>query len=228
MLPVELDVVWSKKLQPLNVLYIVQRYMPFVDTVAILFTVSFANPIDPNTCRILYTTSGWMYIIGIALTEVVLTIRTWAFWRNDIRMTIGLVIFFLGCWAPNLYIMHLYLQSQAYSPSPLPEIGCVILGGKSILFLCWVILMVYEAGLPRIVRAGNRSPLTTVVYRDVLSVANLVIVLLLPNALQNLVGPHQRVIQTILTSRAILHMRRHQPKLEIFFVCSAAELQNFK
>ncbi|KAF9067021.1 hypothetical protein BDP27DRAFT_1449361 [Rhodocollybia butyracea] len=34
MLPVELDVVWSEKLRPLNVLYIIQRYMPFLDTVA--------------------------------------------------------------------------------------------------------------------------------------------------------------------------------------------------
>ncbi|KAF9017658.1 hypothetical protein BDP27DRAFT_1251405 [Rhodocollybia butyracea] len=137
MLPVELDVVWSKKLQPLNVLYIVQRYMPFVDTVAILFT----GKDNELIYRYLMLNVRYVYTI------VVLTIRTWAFWRNDIRMTIGLVIFFLGCWAPNLYIMHLYLQSQACKqPSPLPEIGCVILGGKSILFLCWVILMVYEAG----------------------------------------------------------------------------------
>ncbi|KAF9067034.1 hypothetical protein BDP27DRAFT_1267968, partial [Rhodocollybia butyracea] len=34
-LPVELDVVWSEKLRPLNVLYIIQRYMPFIDTVGL-------------------------------------------------------------------------------------------------------------------------------------------------------------------------------------------------
>ncbi|KAF9070432.1 hypothetical protein BDP27DRAFT_1419897 [Rhodocollybia butyracea] len=37
MLPVELDVVWSKKLRPLDVLYIIQRYMPFFDTIGVLF-----------------------------------------------------------------------------------------------------------------------------------------------------------------------------------------------
>ncbi|KAF9067001.1 hypothetical protein BDP27DRAFT_1329581 [Rhodocollybia butyracea] len=241
MLPVELDVVWSAKSQPLNVLYIIQRYMPFVDTIGILFAVSFAKPIEPNTCRILYTTSGWMYITGIALTEVVLTIRTWALWRNDTRLTIGLMILFLGCWAPNFYVMHLYLDSQTYIPSPLPQVGCVILGGKSILFLCWVILMVYEAGililmlipglafwLPHILHSGNWSALTTVVYRDgiayylvlfVLSAANVVTVLLLPHDLENLFTPYQRVMQTILTSRAILHMRsqsRKSPTLPVF------------
>ena len=38
-LPVELDVVWSEKLRPLrllNVLYVIQRCMPFVDTIGII------------------------------------------------------------------------------------------------------------------------------------------------------------------------------------------------
>jgi hypothetical protein len=37
LLPVELEVIWAEKLRPLNVLYIIQRYMPFVDSVGILF-----------------------------------------------------------------------------------------------------------------------------------------------------------------------------------------------
>ncbi|KAF9067016.1 hypothetical protein BDP27DRAFT_1423302 [Rhodocollybia butyracea] len=44
MLPVELDVVWTKKLRPMNVLYIIQRYMPFVDTIGI----QFAGKDDPS------------------------------------------------------------------------------------------------------------------------------------------------------------------------------------
>jgi hypothetical protein len=35
-LPVELDVVWSEKLQPLNVLYFIQRYMPLIDMISVL------------------------------------------------------------------------------------------------------------------------------------------------------------------------------------------------
>ncbi|KAF9067002.1 hypothetical protein BDP27DRAFT_1329584 [Rhodocollybia butyracea] len=146
MFPVELDVVWSEKLRPLNVLYIIQRYMPFVDTIGIILAVTFVKPIEPNTCRILYATSGWMYIIGIALTEIILTMRTLALWGNDIRLTVGLTIFFLGCWVSAFYINHLFLASQIYIPSPIPQIGCVILGGEPILFLSWVILMIYEAG----------------------------------------------------------------------------------
>ncbi|KAJ3808595.1 hypothetical protein EV368DRAFT_65958 [Lentinula lateritia] len=87
-----------------------------------------------------------MYITGIAFTEVVLTARTWALWGKDIRLTIGLPVFFLCCWIPNFYIMHRFLRSQTFSPSPLPqEIGCVILGGQPVLYLCWVLLTIYEA-----------------------------------------------------------------------------------
>ncbi|KAF9066989.1 hypothetical protein BDP27DRAFT_1267914 [Rhodocollybia butyracea] len=223
-LPVELDVVWSEKLRPLNVLYIIQRYMPFIDTIGISFAVIFAKFIEPNTCRILYNTSAWMYITGILLTEVVLTMRTWALWGKDIRLTVSLTIFFVGSWVPNFYIFHLFLDSQSYIASPIPQIGCVILGGQPILYLCWVILMVYEAVILILMlipglayfRSGNWSTVTTVVYRDGityylflfgLSATNLLTVLLLPHDLQNLFISYQRVMQTMLTSRAILHMR---------------------
>ncbi|KAJ3808594.1 hypothetical protein F5876DRAFT_22315, partial [Lentinula aff. lateritia] len=35
MLPIEIKFVWNTKLRPLNVLYILQRYMPFIDTIAL-------------------------------------------------------------------------------------------------------------------------------------------------------------------------------------------------
>ncbi|KAF9067035.1 hypothetical protein BDP27DRAFT_1226540, partial [Rhodocollybia butyracea] len=128
-LPVELDVVWSKKLRPLDVLYIIQQYMPFLDTIGIpflilnLLAVGFMEPImEPNTCHILFTISGF-----------ILMMRTWALWEKDIRLTIGLPIFFVMCWTPTLYMLH---------------VGCVVLMSARLMFLLvWVILLVYEAVL---------------------------------------------------------------------------------
>ncbi|KAF9067022.1 hypothetical protein BDP27DRAFT_946249 [Rhodocollybia butyracea] len=119
-----------------------------------------------------------MYIAGIALTEVILAMRTWALWEKDTRLTIDLTIFFVGCWVPNFYIIHLFLDSEIYIqvPSPLPQIGCVMLSspGVSILFLCYVILIVYEAVILILMlipglayfRSGNWPALTTIIYRD--------------------------------------------------------------
>jgi hypothetical protein len=161
MLPVEIEFVWSGKLRPLDVLYLVQRYMPFVDTVIIPLVVALANPIEPNTCRILSNTCGCKYrlvyyvfpiytivwcififpsnrddchgdsinrrygtsislpsasgsLIYQMLTRsyiVILTMRTWAIWGKDTRLTIGLPIFFLGCWVAGLYIFSLFVDS---------------------------------------------------------------------------------------------------------------------
>ncbi|KAF9070516.1 hypothetical protein BDP27DRAFT_1292502 [Rhodocollybia butyracea] len=229
MLPVELDVVWSKKLRPLDVLYIIQRYMPLVDTIGLIFVVYFVEPLEPNMCHILYNIGGWMYLTGMILTDVILMMRTWALWGKDIRLTIGLPIFFVGCCVPIFYITYLYLNSQISIPSPVPHVGCAILGTESMYFLVWVILMVLEAviltlmlipGLPYF-RSGNWSALTTIIYRDGityylfifgLSVANLLTVLLLPHDLETLFLTHQRVIQTLLTSRVVLHIRQQLHK----------------
>ncbi|KAF9070463.1 hypothetical protein BDP27DRAFT_1220669, partial [Rhodocollybia butyracea] len=154
MLPVELDVVWSKKLRPLDILYIIQRYMPFVDTIGILFVGKddvelYGTNRTKNVSYLVY--HQWMQVLGLLLIYlceaiVILAMRTWALWEKDIRLTVGLPIFFVGCWVPCLYTMHLFLSSQTYIPSPVPQVGCVIVAAESTFFLVWVILMVYEAG----------------------------------------------------------------------------------
>ncbi|KAJ3776014.1 hypothetical protein EV361DRAFT_872094 [Lentinula raphanica] len=120
LLPEEIQFVWTKEhgLRPFNILYIAQRYMPFIDTVAI--------------------TSIGMDLTGIALTEIVLTIRTWVLWKKNIKLSFGLPLFYICCWIPILYALNRYLQSQTC---------CVYSGGQSILYLCWAFLTVYEIGI---------------------------------------------------------------------------------
>ncbi|KAJ4470730.1 hypothetical protein C8R41DRAFT_851626 [Lentinula lateritia] len=63
--------------------------------------------------------------------------------------------------------------------------------------------------------------LTRVVYRDgityyiiifIWSVVNVVAILLLPHVFENLFSSYQRVMHTVLTSRAVLHMRSKSRK----------------
>ncbi|KAJ3776016.1 hypothetical protein FB446DRAFT_722830, partial [Lentinula raphanica] len=72
MLPEEIQFVWTKKrrLRPFDILYLAQRYMPFIDTVLITSIATLATqPMDPDTCRVLVDIAAWMDLIGIALTE---------------------------------------------------------------------------------------------------------------------------------------------------------------
>ncbi|KAJ3832797.1 hypothetical protein F5878DRAFT_713555 [Lentinula raphanica] len=137
----------------LNDEIIVKRYMPFIDTVAITSIATLTTqPMDPHTCRVLSFFAGWMDLTGIALTEIVLTIRTWVLWKKNIKLSFGLPLFYICCWIPILYALNRYLQSQTC---------CVYSGGQSILYLCWAFLTVYE-----IVYLGHWSELTKVIYRD--------------------------------------------------------------
>ncbi|KAJ4474506.1 hypothetical protein J3R30DRAFT_3684624 [Lentinula aciculospora] len=70
MLPVEIEFVWTANLLvPSNVLYIIQRYMPFVDTIASPYIFLFAKPINPDICHVLYDISGCIVEEGFQIND---------------------------------------------------------------------------------------------------------------------------------------------------------------
>ena len=76
----------------------------------------------------MYTAVCWMFTIGMALAEgehdynyrlttdktfvtVILTLRCWAVWGRDRRLTIGLPIFFILCWVPIVTIVAIFIPT---------------------------------------------------------------------------------------------------------------------
>ncbi|EEB92503.1 hypothetical protein MPER_08975 [Moniliophthora perniciosa FA553] len=68
-LPDEIDLIWSARWNLTKVLYLLQRYMPFVDTVALVLHNDFTPGLGYQQCRNTYDVSGWMFVVGIALSE---------------------------------------------------------------------------------------------------------------------------------------------------------------
>ncbi|KAF8200405.1 hypothetical protein BJ912DRAFT_1127411 [Pholiota molesta] len=68
-LPLELDLVWRARWNPMKVLYIVQRYLPFVDTVGLVFYHQLKGNLGEAECRALYYTSGSGIVIGMSFSE---------------------------------------------------------------------------------------------------------------------------------------------------------------
>ncbi|KAJ8085543.1 hypothetical protein PM082_004361 [Marasmius tenuissimus] len=225
-LALEVKHVWGKNWTFVTVVYLIQRYLPFVDTVGMTLYHEFQEDLTPRYCFFSYTISGWSYIIGIVLSEVLLAVRLWAVWERRISAAIIIFVFCLGCLVPCFVSFNSFKYTTEFSVPPLPQLrGCFISGGNDVLYLCWIFLMVYDTGtmimmvIPGIsaFRMGGKSELVKTIYRDgiiyyilifLVSVVNVVVVCTLPRDLVNLLAAFERVLHSVLTSHAILHIRR--------------------
>ncbi|KAG7089291.1 hypothetical protein E1B28_010989 [Marasmius oreades] len=225
-LPVEIEHIWMRKWSPLTVLYILQRYLPFFDVTGLAFHHNFGANLSPRYCTLNYKITGWSFVGGVMLSEIVLTLRLWAVWERSIPVGIGLLLFFLACWVPCFVVLTRFLNAMEFATLPFPDIrGCFIAGGSDILYLCWVLLMVYETGtlvmilIPGVAayQRGGRSELVRAVYQDgviyyafilLISTINVIVIHIVPADLIHLLSSFERVLHSLLTSRAVLHIRQ--------------------
>ncbi|KAF8659938.1 hypothetical protein AX16_001674 [Volvariella volvacea WC 439] len=186
----EVDLVWWSEWNVVKVLYLIQRYMPFADAIAL---------------TIWYKSMAWMYIIGVAISEVVLTWRAWAVWNQDKRLTYALPIFFLALWAPNFWCMSHFLDNVILYSLPEQNLYCLFEPKNRSLAICYILLSAYEACilalmlLPGIqnglialdsglIKAVFRDGALFFVYLLVLSMVNVVVIFILPLSFVNMLS----------------------------------------
>ncbi|KAF9254760.1 hypothetical protein L218DRAFT_1042409 [Marasmius fiardii PR-910] len=172
----EVEYIWTRKWSFLTGLYALQRYLPLFDTVGVTLHHHFAPNLSPGRCDLDHKIAAWSFIIGIVLSEIILTLRVWAVWQRSIPVGVGLVAYFFACWVPAYIFLGKFLAAmECKFPFPFPNFrGCFIAGGSYILYLCWVFLMVYDTGTLTMIlipgfsayRRGGMSELVKTVYRD--------------------------------------------------------------
>ncbi|KAL4260149.1 hypothetical protein AB1N83_008817 [Pleurotus pulmonarius] len=157
-----------------SILFMLNRYLPFFDTFDSLWH-NLMPGITPDACSKAYQAVCWLYILGIGVTEVVLTIRTWAIWRRSRKLAIFLSVFFVVVWGPAFAVLGVFINTIKFGPAPYPGFnGCNVIGASQILFVVWVLLIVYEAGILALMayrgyigyRDGGNTALFNAVYRD--------------------------------------------------------------
>ncbi|KAL4266701.1 DUF6533 domain-containing protein [Pleurotus pulmonarius] len=237
----EYHYVWSKQQWSLiQVLFFVNRYMPFVDITLSLYA-ELVPSLSEQDCQLVYQLAAWSFCISIALSEVIFTMRTWTLWKTKRWSGIALVAFYLSCWVPLLFIFGKYLTHANVFSVRLPQYeyaACILDPGNGNVYLCWILVLVYDTGTMILMavagaksytqfhgRSGASSALVRTLYRDgiiyyiglfVLSVANIITVLVLPRSLVNLFTLLQRAVHTVLSSRVILHLREQAGKHTTF------------
>ncbi|KAJ7583213.1 hypothetical protein C8J56DRAFT_1028249 [Mycena floridula] len=223
----EWQYIWKAKFNLMKALYLIQRYMPLIDSVALEIHILFnPGPIGPSPkfCQVVFPLRAAMYIVGIAVSEVILTLRVWAVWHRDKRLTIGLPIFYGVTWISSFVSLAVFLSTLTYAPPVRFDVGCVVSDGNSVVFLCWIVLLAYDAGILCLMaikayqayKSSGDSGLYNVIYRDgiiyyvylfILSATNIVVILTFSRDLASLLAGLERVIHASLTSRVVLHIR---------------------
>lgn len=223
----ELLLIWASRWNLVKALFLLVRYMPFIDMALLTFYLTRNGTAHTAACGITFQTSAWLFAVGTSVAEILLTIRTWACWDKAQWLTIGLPIFFLVNWAIVYVFLGLFIRSVEFIRPPryANPAGCFHVGANPIFVACWAAIMVYHAGLLLLMgirgfstlNGMRKETLSKVVYRDGLiyyfllfglSLGNLVIIVCLPYRYVNLFTTLERVMYSVLTCRAILHIRK--------------------
>ncbi|KAJ3890101.1 hypothetical protein GG344DRAFT_66550 [Lentinula edodes] len=88
-LDLECHLVWSKPYRWTNILYLVQRYLPLLDTAILLTVAAFlSDRINQKYCDAILNSSLWLHFVGTAFSEVPRPLRGCLHTDNRIDFTV--------------------------------------------------------------------------------------------------------------------------------------------
>ncbi|KAA1476604.1 hypothetical protein DENSPDRAFT_843611 [Dentipellis sp. KUC8613] len=226
-LPDEVEVVWGFHWTVSTPLFLLNRYIPFIDVSLAVYSGTGLN-ISGATCHALYSAVGWMVLCGLGISETILLLRTWAIWGKDkmIGYSLGILLA-MSCVAMSI-VLGKYLKSvKAASIDQISPIlrGCLITDFDRLQYICFAIALGYESvilfltlikGVQEL--KTSKSHLVVSLYRYgilayllifVSSVANVVVLLLESPAYANLLIVTQRVFHVVLINRILLSILRN-------------------
>lgn len=223
----ETTLIWPSKWSLTKVLFLLTRYGPFIDSGIILWQLM-KPEMSYGDCDFVYKSTGWLLLTGVFIAECILMLRTWAVYERRRAVAVGLAVWTVVTWVPNMTSLGIFLDSLRYGPLPvahLPGSGCHVTSGSPIVFVCWVLLTVFEAAILTLMvlkavktyRLEKNSAVFRAVFRDgsvfyvylfALSTANVIVILTASADLINLLSIIERVIHSVLTARIILDLRQ--------------------
>jgi len=229
----EVDLVWRSKWSFMKGLYLFQRYLPFIDTTWLILYAQTGSRLTKVTCQKIYPSAAVLMMVGFATSELILTLRTWAVWDRNRRLTIILPILYGLFWGSTLVIVGIYVNSMTFGDPSNPGFPwCFLTHAPNKLLVypwmlqtCWNTLMLVLMLVPTLrdyrSRGHRDGALMKVVYRDgviyylylfVLSFINAVIFKTLPLQYQQLLIPMERVLHSMFASRVLLHIRAQKER----------------
>lgn len=138
----EVTYVWFQPFSLGTILFFLNRYLPFIDTLLSLDLLAGNTPKTPQECLIRFKVVTWFIVIGTLIAELTLMLRTYAIWGRTRSIFIILsVVFALVC-IPSVVVTQLEIDSLVYGPW---DRGCKLVKASPVIFVAYVLLMLSES-----------------------------------------------------------------------------------
>lgn len=223
----EVSFVWCTAWNPMKLLFIFVRYLPFFDVPLVIFA-QMRSSLSLDTCNTMFNLAGWCIVAGELTAEAIFTVRTWTIWNRSKRVGCFLLFIFATCSIAVCWIEVIYLKSVQYTPfaDRMGIIGCSIDSASSIISTSFAILIASEACLllmtcvqgVRYYRSSGgfmSRQVVYVLYRDGvafyiyvlgLSIVNLIVIVQWPNGPGRFMTTFQRVMHSTLGGRVLINI----------------------
>ncbi|KAJ7115357.1 hypothetical protein C8R44DRAFT_223330 [Mycena epipterygia] len=227
-LNLEATLVWPSRLSISKVLFLLSRYLPFLE-VPLSGYYTFAPNASLSHCFAVNSAIIVTRLVGIAIAEAILLLRTFALSGRQLQvLQVFGTIYTLGV-STSAITLSLFIAGSKYDVPPLNLPGCDLAGGSFILvgipFIIIVLnemaLMGYTLYLGVKTYRDTHSVLVATLYRDGIiyflflsigSLINLVILVAGPPHMQDLLNNLLRVVHAIFSCRILLHVREAECK----------------
>ncbi|KAJ7020190.1 hypothetical protein C8F04DRAFT_1145198 [Mycena alexandri] len=219
----EVTLVWPSTWSTSKVLFVLSRYLPFLEIPLTSYYV-FASTPAATLCRTVNSIIIITRVLGIGIAEAILLLRTYALSGRDRRVLTRFGSFFVLGVSTSIITCSLFIRSSIYDVPPLHLVGCNLVGGTFIFIgipfmivaLNEIVLMSYTLRVGLKTYRHSLSPLVITLYADGImyfvflstgSIVNLCILVAGPSHLQDLLNSFLRVFHAIFACRILLHVR---------------------
>ncbi|KAF8995033.1 hypothetical protein BDQ17DRAFT_1366088 [Cyathus striatus] len=199
-LNMEISFIWGSRWSLMKVLYLLTRYLTFVD-VSLSVVSSLIHSPSEHYCLQINRGAAWKR------TLVIISIIWVVTWSTQFGLTSYQAITYNYGIQDIVHAMNLK--------------GCIVTGGKTgLVFANYALLLAYDGVVTflmvipayRTLRSGGRSRLVYTMFRDAVTLINMVVILSLGAFYFSIILMLERVIHSILACRVVLHARKQSQK----------------
>ncbi|RDX46625.1 hypothetical protein OH76DRAFT_1485320 [Lentinus brumalis] len=220
----EVELMWPSRLTFMKVVFLINRYSPFVDSTLAVFIVLGAR--STEVCRRVWIAIISFYMLGSFASETIIIVRTLAIWNFD-KVVLAITAFVTGgALVAVLTTISQYMQAIRYPDDDLIAVtGCIIGIADQEGWTLFVVVLIMETTLVALTiirrlqtRTGSRrtGPVMDTMYRDGLffyaiilgfSIANLCCMMAAPVAVSSILQMPLRAVHSTLCSRVLFNLR---------------------